>query len=459
MNRFEIMRMGLQNLSRRKLRTFLTVLSVMIGATSIVVMLSLGFGMRASTEEMIQGIGDVLSVTVRKGYDDMMAGGQGQRKGKSKPFDEKLAEEFKTREHVTAVIPLGEVQGNLKIGKFQCESQIIGIAPEHLEEFGIQASEGRLFTEDEKNVYLIGEDVLRFMVHDPSKRDRGRNWGGEDGPPPRLVEPMQVRTTYSLMDAWTEDAIRRGDQPGTLGRTTKMTCVGIMPSGMNQYGMSVIFPMETAKKFYKEKEKLDKKNAGNQEAGEQKNMYKQDFIGQMIVKVDNIDNIESVTKSFNDDGYQAYSDASWIGELQKSTAVTQAILGGIGSIALLVAAIGIANTMIMSTYERTREIGVMKVIGATVSDIRNLFLFEAGAIGLIGGVFGIAASYGISALINKLAANGDLGMFGGGQKISIIPPHVALLAMVFSALIGVVSGYFPARRATKLQAIEAIRTD
>lgn len=457
MNRFEIMRMGLQNLSRRKLRTFLTVLSVMIGATSIVVMLSLGFGMRASTEEMIQGIGDVLSVTVRKGFDDMMAGGQGQRKGKSKPFDEKLAEEFKQREHVTAVIPLGQVQGNLKIGKFQCESEIIGIAPEHLEEFGIEVSEGRPFTADEKNVYLIGDGVLRYMVHDPSKRDRWGNRGGQDGPPPRLVDPLEARTTYSLMDAWTEDAIRRGDQPGTLGRTTKMTCVGIMPSGMNRYGMSVIFPMETAKKFYKEKEKLDKKNAGN--GVENENMYKQDFIGQMIVKVDNIDNIESVTKSFNDDGYQAYSDASWIGELQRSTAVTQAILGGIGSIALLVAAIGIANTMIMSTYERTREIGVMKVIGATVSDIRNLFLFEAGAIGLIGGVFGIAASYGISALINKLAASGDVGMFGPGQKISIIPPHVALLAMVFSALIGVVSGYFPARRATKLQAIEAIRTD
>lgn len=457
MNRFEIMRMGLQNLSRRKLRTFLTVLSVMIGATSIVVMLSLGFGMRASTEEMIKGIGDVLSITVRKGFDDRMDGGQGPGKRKSKPFDEKLAEEFKTRDHVTAVIPLGEVRGNLKIGKFQCESQMIGIAPEHLEEFGIEVSEGRLFTEDEKNVYIIGEDVLRYMVHDPSKRDRGRNWGGQDGPPPRLVEPLEARTTYSLMDAWTEDAIRRGDQPGTLGRTTKMTCVGIIPSGMNQYGMSVIFPMETAKKFYKEKEKLDKKNAGNSEA--ERNMGRQDFIGQMIVKVDNIDNIESVTKSFNDDGYQAYSDASWISELQKSTAVTQAILGGIGSIALLVAAIGIANTMIMSTYERTREIGVMKVIGATVSDIRNLFLFEAGAIGLIGGVFGIVASYGISALINKLAAGGDLGMFGGGQKISIIPLHVALLAMVFSALIGVASGYFPARRATKLQAIEAIRTD
>lgn len=459
MNKLEIMRMGLKNLSRRKLRTFLTVLSVMIGATSIVVMLSLGFGMRASTEEMIQGIGDVLSVTVRKGYDDMKVGGQGQGKGKSKPFDEKLAEEFKKREHVTVVIPMGQMQGNLKIGKFQCESEIIGIAPEHLEEFGIEVSEGRAFYPDEKNVYLIGEDVLRYMVHDPSKRDSGRNWGGKDGPPPRLVDPFKARTTYSLMDAWTEDAIRRGDQPGTLGKTTKVTCVGIIPSGRNRYGMSVIFPMETAKKFFKEKEKLDKKNAGNDANEGQRDGFRQDFIGQMIVKVDNIDNIESVVKSFNDDGYQAYSDASWIGELQKSTAVTQAILGGIGSIALLVAAIGIANTMIMSTYERTREIGVMKVIGATVSDIRNLFLFEAGAIGLIGGVFGIAASYGISSIINKFAESGALEMFGGGQKISIIPPHVALLAMVFSALIGVASGYFPARRATKLQAIEAIRTD
>lgn len=456
MSKFEIMLMGLKNLQRRKLRTFLTILSVMIGATSIVVMLSLGFGMRASTEEMIKGIGDVLSVTVRKGYDDMVIGGSQSGRKKKKAFDEKLAEEFRQREHVVSVIPLGEVRGNLRIGKFQCESDIIGIAPEHLKDFGIDTEEGRVFTKGEKNVYLIGEDVLRYMVHDPTKRDRRRWGGGEDGPPPRLVEPMEVRSTYSVMNPWTEEQIRRGEISGTLAKTTKMTCVGVLPSGMNRYSMSVIFPMETTKKFFKEKQKLDKKNDPSFEGGN----YEADLIGQMIVKVDHIDHIESVVKRFNDDGYQAYSDATWIGELQKTTATTQAILGGIGSIALLVAAIGIANTMIMSTYERTREIGVMKVIGATVSDIRNLFLFEAGAIGFFGGIIGIGASYGISALINKLAVNGIVGIGGGGgQKISIIPVHVAIIAMIFSALIGVVSGYFPARRATKLQAIEAIRTD
>ena len=130
------------------------------------------------------------------------------------------------------------------------------------------------------------------------------------------------------------------------------------------------------------------------------------------------------------------------------------VLAGIGGISLIVAAIGIANTMVMSTYERTREIGVMKVIGASVADIRNLFLVEAAAIGLIGGFFGILLSYLISHLLNS-----TLGAQEFGEAVSIIPYWVAVMALFFSALIGVLSGYLPAIRATKLSAIEAIRTE
>ena len=111
----------------------------------------------------------------------------------------------------------------------------------------------------------------------------------------------------------------------------------------------------------------------------------------------------------------------------------------------------------MSTYERTREIGVMKVIGASVRDIRNLFLVESAMIGLIGGIFGILQSLGISHLMNKYLAQ---GLFGEAEiAISIIPPWLIVVALFFSALVGLISGYFPAIRATKLSAIEAIRTE
>ncbi|NLL23648.1 MAG: FtsX-like permease family protein, partial [Tissierellia bacterium] len=147
-------------------------------------------------------------------------------------------------------------------------------------------------------------------------------------------------------------------------------------------------------------------------------------------------------------------------EMNQGTLIIQAVLGGIGSISLIVAAIGIANTMVMSIYERTREIGIMKVIGASVRDIRLIFLTEASLIGLLGGVLGISLSIGISQLLNFIFSQTEAGVrLGDDAVISIIPPWLILLSLIFSSLIGLMAGYYPAKRATKLSAIEAIKTE
>ena len=146
--------------------------------------------------------------------------------------------------------------------------------------------------------------------------------------------------------------------------------------------------------------------------------------------------------------------------------MVQAVLGGIGAISLFVAALGITNTMVMSIYERTREIGVMKVLGCLLTDIRQLFLWEAGIIGFTGGVLGLLLSLGASALLNRFG--GSLGEFLGGGRyspdgqlmpISIIPPWLALASVCFATLVGLISGFYPARRAMNLSALEAIRSE
>ncbi|MGL4799690.1 MAG: ABC transporter permease, partial [Cellulosilyticaceae bacterium] len=121
---------------------------------------------------------------------------------------------------------------------------------------------------------------------------------------------------------------------------------------------------------------------------------------------------------------------------------------------------GITNTMMMSIYERTKEIGVMKVIGAKLTDIKKMFLMEALMIGAIGGTVGVIFSYGISFIMNQFGPQIAASlMMGGGGAISEIPVWLAGAALVFSTLIGLVSGYFPARRAMKLSALSAIRTE
>ena len=140
----------------------------------------------------------------------------------------------------------------------------------------------------------------------------------------------------------------------------------------------------------------------------------------------------------------------------------QLALGGIGAVSLFVAAIGIANTMMMSIYERTKEIGIMKVLGCDMRNIQSMFLMEAGYIGLIGGVVGLGLSYGLSGVINSLVKTADLGVdqaVSASVGLSYIPWWLAVISIVFAVLVGMIAGFFPSLRAMKLSPLAAIRTE
>ena len=133
----------------------------------------------------------------------------------------------------------------------------------------------------------------------------------------------------------------------------------------------------------------------------------------------------------------------------------------------MVAALSIANTMMMSIYERTREIGVMKVLGLSLNNIRLLFLTEAAYIGLFGGALGLAASFGISYCVNNVpqvqavlssVMNGGSWLTGMGD-VSVITPTLALTTWAGVILVSILSGIMPAQRAMKLSALAAIRNE
>ena len=156
-------------------------------------------------------------------------------------------------------------------------------------------------------------------------------------------------------------------------------------------------------------------------------------------------------------GYNVETNAEYMESMERQMAIIQAVLGGIGAVSLFVAAIGIANTMMMSIYERTKEIGVMKVLGCSLKNIRGMFLMEAGFIGVIGGVIGNILSLLMSAVINFLAGNAQVLM--DGADISYIPLWLMLASIGFAMLVGIIAGYFPAKRAMKLSPLEAIRNN
>jgi ABC-type antimicrobial peptide transport system permease subunit len=239
-------------------------------------------------------------------------------------------------------------------------------------------------------------------------------------------------------------------------RGRKLNVVGILAESNGEYNWNAYMDIDQLTKIQEEVARRNKNSETNDRRRHDDDENKYESVK---VKVDDMKNVKEVQDQIKALGLEAWSLTDILENMKQTSAGIQAVLGGIGAVSLFVAALGITNTMIMSIYERTREIGVMKVLGAELKDIKRLFLFEAGLIGLLGGLVGIVLSIGISKLINNIGFNFMNGGYGDASSISVIPLWLIGLSLVFSILVGVLSGYYPARRAMRLSALEAIRTD
>jgi ABC-type lipoprotein export system ATPase subunit/ABC-type lipoprotein release transport system permease subunit len=188
-----------------------------------------------------------------------------------------------------------------------------------------------------------------------------------------------------------------------------------------------------------------------------------DFLGrdgydQLIVQTSNLAVVPAVTVAIEELDLNVQSLEAILDVANQVLALLQALLGSVGALALLVAALGVANTMMMAIYERTREIGVLKALGASAAEIRRLFTLEAGMIGLIGGFLGLIAGALLGRLVDWIAHRYLIseGVTGVGP-LSIIPWWLALGALLFAFLIGILAGLYPAARAARLDPVTALR--
>ena len=184
------------------------------------------------------------------------------------------------------------------------------------------------------------------------------------------------------------------------------------------------------------------------------NSYREFVYTSAVAIVDDINNVDAMVKKLQDMGYQTENSKEYLDTIQKYLKMIQLLLGGIGMIALIVAVIGISNTMTTSVFDRVNEIGILKVLGCDIDELRLLFLMEAAVIGLVGGVLGVLSSYGVRIVVNKAAVS----MFNLAKEtqIAMIPWWLALTGVLGSVILGVAAGYFPARWASKLRPIDAV---
>ncbi len=453
MNKLDLILMGLQSLKRRKLRTFLTILGVVIGTASIIIMMSLGYGIRYSFQNDLNKMGNLTVITV-------MPGGRGGPDGgnqKFKSLDDSAVASFGKISGVEAVTPILESYIKLVSGKYIANIPIRGIYPETMKCLDMEVSEGRLLEKNDGATIVFGS-TIPFNFMDPKSANRYYDYGPpKNGQKPK-VDVLKDNMSLTFDMSYNERvAPYEQNKPKTPSKLYKVKGVGILKESNQEKDYYAYMNINELKKIIKD----NKKNESKSDSSSKMRQREESGYSQALVKVKNSKDVKDVQQKIKDMGFTTYSLNDYLNQLEKTSNTLQVILGGIGAISLLVAAIGITNTMVMSIYERTREIGIMKVIGASLKDIKKLFLFESGVIGFLGGVFGIIFSYIISFILNFFGKNFSkfVGPTSEGAKLSIIPIWLALFALAFSTMIGLISGYSPAKRAMKLSALEAIKTE
>lgn len=440
----DLIKMGFRNLFRRKARTALTVVGVVIGTVSIIVMVSVGVGMNKNFEESVMQNGNFNIIRIiSNGY--VWDVGSDSGKQIDQKIDMELVERLKQLDHVKGVIPYRSTYVELSTSKHINGAELCVVDFDQIQNFGFPpVVSGVAPSAQNREVVLCGPNVARYF-----QKKNSRNW-----------EPVELDMTRERVkisrfyDYYYETA--EGKKQFTVNLAGK---IGMLKEGTN-YDYSMYIDAQYFEKIMKEYGKTLKMS-------DRKALMKDlKQIKEIHICVDNMKNITAVQDTIKEMGYEAQCDMDYIRPMQETANMLEMILGCIGGVSMLVSAISIANTMIMSIYERTKEIGVMKVLGCYVRDVKKLFLFEAGCIGCLGGTLGIGLSYIAAWAINKYGApvfqklmDGGMMMMSEGSKYAYIPLWLPLVALAFAVFIGVVSGYYPARRATKISAIEAMKTE
>ena len=441
MNISDVIKMALRNLWKRKLRTFLTILGVIIGTASIVVMVSIGIGMNESFQKQVEEWGSLQVINVYAAGSNRYYGEEESSNEKDKKKATEITastiEEFKKIPHVEAATPvMNEYNIYFVAGKYIADASVQGIDPASMEAMGYKAEEGRVLQEGDSKTLVFGADVLNNF-YNPKLSWRMRY----DSPSPEVDifnDKVMITTDWNY-------GTKNADK--TL-KPIKAEVVGTLSSGGSD-GYSVFMPIKELEKIKIEQAEYEAKKYNDRNAKKiKKGVYEN-----AMVKVDSMDKVKEVQEEIKNMGFQASSLTDQLETMKETTKMLRMMLGAIGAISLIVAAIGITNTMVMAIYERTREIGVMKVIGASLSDIKKLFLTEAAFIGFAGGLAGILVSLGASKIVNIFAIKTNSNM------LSSIPVWLCGASLVFATLIGIAAGYLQAKRAMKLSALSAIKTE
>lgn len=422
------------NLKRRKGRTILTTVGVIIGVGALVLMVSLGLGLERQLMKSFQSEDVLRTITVTRiegKTDEDLSFGPFSQSGQIVQISK---EEMAQMEALPGVDHASPDLMMLLSGRFPLTRPLKGkqeIAADRLVFSGVHPKDeasvasmilrGRMWKPGERSV-LISSGILEMRFG---------------------LKPEDVQLDEPLVINYKP----KKDETPPPAETLTFTIAGIIDSErLGLKGTRILMPMDQALEVWD----LTKGGVGGGFFG-----YEKDKFPTVEVKVARAEDVERVKSQLKNMGYDAMAAMDLMKMINTTFLILEGFLACVGAIGLLVALFGIANTMAMSVLERTREIGIMKALGARGRDIRRLFLLEAAWIGLIGGFVGIGAGWGLGVLFNWIAR----AAFELPAKTDLfhVSPWLAAGSLAFAVLVSVIAGVIPAIRASRMDPVAALR--
>ena len=506
MSSIDTISMCARNLFKRKLRTFLTLLGVVIGTASIILMISFGLATDAMFSQMAEDMGlDMTRVRVWPAHD-----GQRWCSETNQPVDsvrrditDASVDAIMQIPNVLVATPRVQSSVILRSGPYAMRANVTGIRPEALALMGYNTTHGRLLEEGDGFSMVFGSHAERHFFNAATESWSDRFW---DANAEERVDIFNspIRIYYDQASLpWgrgggmfffgggggfatvvggggggmDDDFGIDMEEAFRVFRSFDAEVVGVLeeipsPWGGVNWENGVIYmdleALHTLDRLRNEAQiRAQQECPWNPVFNASPEMVRETY-NELFVRATSPDHTRDVARAIWEMGYDSWFDAGWIDNHRRSQQAVQTLLAVIAAVSLFVAAINIANTMITSVTERTREIGIMKVIGASLMDVRKLFLTEAIVIGMLGGIVGIGLAYlGSYALNNfdieflqRLNMRPPIQTEGlEDAPISLITTWLVGMALAVASGVGLVSGIFPAWHATRLSALAAIRNE
>ncbi|HLD63008.1 MAG TPA: ABC transporter permease [Candidatus Norongarragalinales archaeon] len=401
----QLFKLALNNLSERRLRSLLTIIGIFIGITAVVALMSLGDGLQNVVVGQFSSIGaDKITIMGSNGF-------------AASPF-------------VSASLPNPITTDDLRVVS---------------RTRGVQEAGGMLFIstkaeykKEVKNTFLLGlpEDDTRALV------EEGQNIEVSEGRTLKTDDKGVIVIGSYTSDGLFKRKIYVGETLKIEGKDFKV--VGILKTRGSRFDDDAIYMNGDEARALTNKPELESIIMARFKKGESPEKV-------AAAVAENLRKHRNVEKGSED--FVAQTSEQLAQSFATILGVVQGVIVGIAAISLLVGGIGIMNTMYTSVVERTKEIGLMKAVGARNSDITLLFLFESGLLGLLGGVVGVLIGIGLS----KIAEVAVQQALSSNSFVAIISPELIAGALLFGFVIGTASGVLPARRAASLKPAVALR--